>query len=213
MKNLLYIAAVLPLLYFTACTSGDSANSDSQDDSTTVAEDTTNTLSADTVAYVENDTTPVDKSRPNGEPGNFSAVVGGITYGITVPNDMSIEELESFTLFCSSDEVRESSCFTLEVYDGPDVYSTWSTIALDDTRNLYYKLSKGDGDKKGEEILEGYFQLGDKWFKVTSGDASSTGEADATWFVEYLKSFKVLDAPVPPDMPTEPVEDDMDSES
>lgn len=116
--------------------------------------------------------------------------VGDKKVGLKVEPDMQIQDLGDFLLVCSSEVVHDAQCFTLEEYEGDKkLFMGWKQRQLSPQRSIYFKMDEMvvyDGVKERE--LEGYFNIGTGWFKVTSGASATMDQPDPDpkWCFPYL---------------------------
>lgn len=157
---------------------------------------TANGKTPDTEEPVDTQPKPKPVQEPAGQvvkPQEFK--LDGEKLTVDIADDMTIEDLGSFILICSSEVVRDARCFQLEKYAGEeDVFMGWE---MANTGNilLYFKVGETtvaeDGAKESE--LTGYFQIDKQWYMVTCADRSTEGDPDPLWCLPYLASLRGAD--------------------
>lgn len=105
---------------------------------------------------------------------------------------MQVEDLGDFLLVCSSEVVHEARCFTIEPYNGKDVYSSWTKLSLKGDRSLYYKLAEAvlNADGNNEQELTAYLVVDADVYLVKCADVATTGNADPKWCFTYLSTIE-----------------------
>lgn len=173
-----YLLIALIGLAIASCDSATSTNSNSNN---------TETAPADTQPQPKPVQTPAGKIV---KPQEFK--LGNEDLVVDVAEGMTIEDLGTFILVCSSEVVRDARCFQLEKYSGEKNFTTWETAFLSSGRNMYYQIKNlpnaEDGAKEAE--LTGYFEMEGQWYLVTCADRSTSGEPDPLWCLPYLASLR-----------------------
>lgn len=164
----------------SSCNSGGATNGASETEATVGVNETP---TADSI---------VPKPIEAGETVVSEQTLGDKPMTIELDPGMQVEDLGDFLLVCSSEVVHEARCFTIEPYNGKDVYSSWSKVSLKGDRSLYYKLAEAvlNADGNNEQELTAYLLVGTDIYLVKCADVVTSGEPDPKWCFPYLSTIE-----------------------
>ncbi len=150
---------------------------------------------AETPKVEQQGSEPVSRGTPVEEPVDDGYQVDGKRITMAVNEGMQIQELGSFLLVCTEEVVHDAQCFTLENYTGDKaLFMDWQKRQLSPQRMIYFKMSDitvVDGRREAE--LEGYFNIGTGFFKVTSGASVDMAESDPDpkWCFPFIATIQL----------------------
>lgn len=111
---------------------------------------------------------PKDSKRQNVESQNLS---------IMLPPGMLVEDLGTFMLVCSEEHVKNAQCFTIEPYKDKIVTGPDTKTLNFEGRIFHYAMFPNED---GNMSLEGYIQVGQRWYLV------KTVNDNPEWILPYL---------------------------
>lgn len=183
-KQVLLMAVVLvSTLAIYSCNSGEATNTATEQDRTVEVDKTT----TDSIVPkpVKTQTTELIEQK-----------LGDKHVSMELTKGMQVEDLGGFLLICSSEVVHEARCFTIEPYNGKDVYSGWSQQKLTDDRVIFYSMNDvtTNADGHPEQEMTAYLTLGTSVYLVKCADVALTGGIpDPKWCFPYLSTFEYVE--------------------
>lgn len=112
---------------------------------------------------------------------------------VDISDEMTIEDLGTFILICSSEVVRDARCFELEKFTGKqETFTNWEAADLGNGRKMYFKIDGPNEVEDGAKVSEltGYFQIESQWYMVTCADRSTELDPNPFWCLPYLASLR-----------------------